>query len=106
MTVAASAGILAGMLTRGAQYGAIFGGARRDDNNGGLPVWLVVLLVSLVDVRRQLRATPAAVALPRALGRPVGRLPDDEARALASALQKITGEISRSRSATCARCSR
>src|SRR5690349_20326615 len=48
MTFASSAGILAGMLTRGAQYGAIFGGGRRDNNNGGLPVWLVVLLVSLV----------------------------------------------------------
>src|SRR4029078_12182327 len=48
MTFASSAGILAGMLTRGAQYGAFFAGGRRDNNNGGLPVWLVVLIVSLV----------------------------------------------------------
>ena len=49
MTVAASAGILAGMLTRGAQYGGMFGGRRsNDNNNNGLPVWLVVLVVSLV----------------------------------------------------------
>src|SRR5690242_5655270 len=48
MTFASSAGILAGMLTRGAQYGAFFGGGRRDNNNGGLPVWLVVLVVSLI----------------------------------------------------------
>src|SRR3954467_747185 len=48
MTVAASAGILAGMLTRGAQYGGMFGGGRRDNNNNGLPIWLVVLVVSLV----------------------------------------------------------
>ena len=34
MTVAASAGIVAGMLTRGAQYGAMFG--RRDNNGGAL----------------------------------------------------------------------
>ena len=46
MTAASSAGIVASMLTRGAQYGAIFGGNRRDNN--GLPVWLVVLLVSLI----------------------------------------------------------
>src|SRR5262245_63522319 len=46
MTVASSAGIVASMLTRGAQYGAIFGGNRRDSN--GLPVWLVVLVVSLI----------------------------------------------------------
>src|SRR5918996_4461892 len=44
MTIASSAGITAGMLAQGAQYGAFFGGGRRS-NNGGLPVWLVVLLV-------------------------------------------------------------
>ena len=49
MTIASTAGIVAGMLTRGAQYGALFGGGRRDNNNntGGLPIWLVVLVVSL-----------------------------------------------------------
>ena len=49
MTVASSAGIVAGMLTRGAQFGGLglFGGRRSNDNNG-LPVWLVVLVVSLV----------------------------------------------------------
>src|SRR4051794_23158440 len=46
MTIASTAGIMAGMLSRGAQYGTFFGGGRRDDNNnqGGLPVWLVVLV--------------------------------------------------------------
>ena len=49
MTVASSAGIVAGMLTRGAQYGGMFGGRRsNDNNNNGLPVWLIVLVVSLV----------------------------------------------------------
>src|SRR4051812_14635607 len=45
MTVAASAGIIAGMATRGAQYGAIFGGGDRRDsnNNNGIPVWILVL---------------------------------------------------------------
>src|SRR6201995_3757232 len=48
MTIASTAGIVAGMLTRGAQYGAFFGGGRRDNNNtGGLPIWLVVLVVRL-----------------------------------------------------------
>src|SRR4051812_27997905 len=50
MTLAASAGIIAGMASRGAQYGALFGGGgdRRDNNdsNSGL-VWMGVLLVSL-----------------------------------------------------------
>ena len=49
MTVASSAGILAGMLSSGAQYGAILGGfGGRRNNNNGLPIWLVVLVVSLV----------------------------------------------------------
>ncbi|MFA6297974.1 MAG: zinc metalloprotease HtpX [Nocardioides sp.] len=93
MTVASSAGIAAGMLTHGAQYGGLgfFGGRR--DNNGGLPVWLVVLVVSLVVYAvsfvllrllsryRELSADRAGAYLTMRPG------------ALASALQKITGEI-------------
>ena len=49
MTLASSAGIVAGMATRGAQYGAIFGGGRRSDNNGaGAFGFLIALVVSLV----------------------------------------------------------
>ena len=95
MTVASSAGIVAGMLTRGAQYGAWFGGGRRDNNNNALPVWLVVLLVSmavyavsfvllrLLSRYRELSADRAGAQLTM------------KPRALASALQKITGEINR-----------
>lgn len=91
MTVASSAGIVASMLTRGAQYGAIFGGNRRDSN--GLPVWLVVLVVSLITYAvsffllkllsryRELSADRAGAYLTM------------KPEALASALQKITGEI-------------
>ena len=43
MTVASSAGIVAGMVTQGAQYGAMFGGHRREGNSA-LPVWLLMLL--------------------------------------------------------------
>jgi heat shock protein HtpX len=92
MTVAASAGILAGMLTRGAQYGAIFGGGRRD-NNSGLPVWLVVLAVSLVTyavsfVLLRLLSRYRELSADRA-----GAYLTMKPHALASALQKITGEI-------------
>ena len=91
MTVAASAGIAAGMLTRGAQYGAFFGGGRR--SNSGLPVWLVVLVVSLV-------VYAVSFLLLRLLSR-YRELSADRAgayltlkpHALASALQKITGEM-------------
>jgi heat shock protein HtpX len=91
MTVASSAGIVAAMLTRGAQYGAIFGGRR--DNNNGVPVWLIVLVVSLITYAvsffllkllsryRELSADRAGAYLTM------------KPEALASALQKITGEI-------------
>ena len=45
MTVASSAGILAGMLTRGAQFGGL---SRGRSNNGGFPAVLVALVISLV----------------------------------------------------------
>jgi len=90
MTVASSAGIIAGMLTRGAQYGAIFG---RRDSNGGAPAWVVVMLISiltyvisflllkLLSRYRELSADRAGAYLTM------------KPHALASALQKITGEI-------------
>src|SRR5829696_3804095 len=43
MTVASSAGIAAGMLTRGAQFGAL----GRRSNNGGAPAVLIALAISL-----------------------------------------------------------
>jgi heat shock protein HtpX len=93
MTVASSAGITAGMLAQGAQYGAFFGGGRRENNNGGLPVWLVVLLVSIV-------VYAVSFVLLRLLSR-YRELSADRAgahltmkpAALASALQKISGQI-------------
>ncbi|HWM72382.1 MAG TPA: zinc metalloprotease HtpX [Nocardioides sp.] len=92
MTVAASAGITAGMLAQGAQYGAFFGGGRRD-NNGGLPIWLVVLIVSIITYA-------VSFVLLRILSR-YRELSADRAGAhltlnpgaLASALQKISGTM-------------
>ena len=92
MTVASSAGIVAGMLTRGAQYGGMFGG-RRGSNNNGLPVWLVVLVVALVVyavsfLLLKLLSRYRELAADRA-----GAYLTMKPAALASALQKITGEI-------------
>ena len=97
MTVASSAGISAGMLTQGAQYGGLgfMGGGRRDNNNGA-PLWLVVLVVSLV-------VYAVSFVLLRLLSR-YRELSADRAgayltlkpAALASALQKISGEIGQS----------
>ena len=92
MTVASSAGIVAGMLAQGSQYGAMFGGGRRDNNNA-LPVWLVVLLVSMVVygvsfVLLKLLSRYRELSADRA-----GAYLTMKPQALASALQKITGEI-------------
>lgn len=90
MTVASSAGIAAGMLTQGAQYGALFGGRSRD-NNSGLPVWLVVLLISVVVyavsfVLLRLLSRYREMSADRA-----GAYLTMKPAALASALQKISG---------------
>src|SRR6266536_1725465 len=46
MTVASFFAMLAALLTRFGMYGGMFGGRNRDNN--GVPVWLIVLLVSVV----------------------------------------------------------
>jgi heat shock protein HtpX len=90
MTLASSAGIVAGMLARGAQFGAL---GRSRNNNGAfvgvmaaLAVSLVVYAVSFFLVRllsryRELAADRAGAYLTL------------KPAALASALQKITGEM-------------
>jgi len=92
MTIASSAGIIAAMLSRGAQYGAIFGGGRRGGNNG-VPVWAVVLVVSLVTyvvsfLLLKLLSRYRELSADRS-----GAYLTMKPHALASALQKITGEI-------------
>jgi heat shock protein HtpX len=48
MTVASFFAMLAGLLTRFGIYGGIFGGGDRGRDNNAVPVWLIVLLVSVV----------------------------------------------------------
>ncbi|WP_395659910.1 zinc metalloprotease HtpX [Nocardioides sp.] len=93
MTVASSAGIVASMLTRGAQYGAIFGGGRRDSNTGGVPVWLVVLVVSLVTYAVSFLLLKLLSRYRELSADRAGAYLTMKPQALASALQKITGEI-------------
>jgi heat shock protein HtpX len=94
MTIASSAGIIAGMLGRGAQYGAWFGiGDRRDNNNntGGLPIWLVVLVVSLVVYAISFFLTRLLSRYRELCADRSGAYLTMKPRALASALQKISG---------------
>ncbi|HSP71505.1 MAG TPA: zinc metalloprotease HtpX, partial [Gaiellaceae bacterium] len=48
MTIASFFAMLAAMLTRVGMYAGMFGGGRRDNNQGGLPIWLIVTLVAMV----------------------------------------------------------
>src|SRR3954447_9914374 len=45
MTVASFFAMLAGLMARFGLYGGMFSGGRRDDS-GGVPIWLIVFLVS------------------------------------------------------------
>jgi heat shock protein HtpX len=94
MTLAASAGIIAGMSTRGAQYGAIFGGGGRDrrDNNGP-PFWLIALVISLVVYAISFFLTRMLSRYRELCADRAGAYLTQKPSALASALTKITGEI-------------
>jgi heat shock protein HtpX len=97
MTFASFLGMCAGMITRFAYYSGLFGGfgGNRDDEDNGAPALIVIMLVSILvyvvsfmltrtlSRYRELSADRSGAYL---TGRP---------SALASALQKVTGDIAR-----------
>ncbi|HEX6248181.1 MAG TPA: zinc metalloprotease HtpX [Nocardioidaceae bacterium] len=94
MTLASSAGIIAGMATRGAQYGAIFGGRSRDNNGAGAFGFLIALVVSLVVYAISFFLTRLLSRYRELSADRAGAYLTQKPSALASALTKITGEIS------------
>jgi len=95
MTVASSAGIIASMLSRGAQYGAWFGGGdrRRGNDNNGLPIWLIVLVVSLVVYAVSFLAIKLLSRYRELAADRAGAYLTGDPGALANALTKISGQM-------------
>jgi heat shock protein HtpX len=91
MTIASSAGIMAGMLTRGAQFGAIFG-RRGSDSSGGIG-FLAALLISLVVYAVSFFLTRLLSRYRELSADRAGAYLTQKPSALASALTKITGQI-------------
>ncbi len=92
MTLASSAGIVAGMLTRSAQFGG-FGMARRGNDSGGAPAYLVALVLSLVVYAISFFLTRLLSRYRELSADRSGAYLTMKPAALASALQKIAGGI-------------
>src|SRR5438132_1361239 len=94
MTVASFFAMLAGLLTRFGLYSGMFGGGRSRDNNS-FPIWLIVLLVSVVTYfLSQLLILAMSRYRQFAAARVVGLITGAPVQ-LMSALQKIASDMFR-----------
>ena len=98
MTFASFLGMVAGLITRFAFYSGLFGGGygRRDDrDNNGAAMVAVIMLVSLVVYAISFLLTRALSRYRELSADRSGALLTGRPSALASALQKVTGDMAR-----------
>ncbi|MET0838343.1 MAG: zinc metalloprotease HtpX [Marmoricola sp.] len=91
MTLAASAGIVAGMVTRGAQFGVL--GRRNNDNSGGAIGFFAVLIASLVVYAISFLLLRVLSRYRELAADRAGAYLTQRPAALATALQKVSGQM-------------
>ncbi|MEV6149332.1 zinc metalloprotease HtpX [Nonomuraea sp. NPDC052129] len=92
MTIASFLGIVAGLMTRFALYTGL---GRSRDNNGGVPIGLIIMLVSIVVYAISFLLTRALSRYRELAADRAGALLTQRPSALASALTKVTGDMAR-----------
>ncbi|WP_248959441.1 zinc metalloprotease HtpX [Sphaerisporangium perillae] len=92
MTIASFLGIVAGLMTRFALYSGL---GRDRGNNNGPPIGLIIMLVSIVVYAVSFLLTRALSRYRELSADRAGALLTQRPSALASALVKVTGEMSR-----------
>ncbi|MER5324385.1 zinc metalloprotease HtpX [Streptosporangium roseum] len=93
MTIASFLGIVAGLMTRVALYSGLGGRAR--DDRGGLPIGLIIMLVSALVYGVSFLLTRALSRYRELAADRAGALLTQRPSVLASALVKISGEMAR-----------
>ncbi|MDA0638772.1 zinc metalloprotease HtpX [Nonomuraea sp. MCN248] len=93
MTIASFLGIVAGLMTRFALYTGL--GNRRGNGQGGLPIGLIIMLVSIVVYAISFLLTRALSRYRELSADRAGALLTQQPSALSSALVKISGDMAR-----------
>ncbi|MFG1944712.1 zinc metalloprotease HtpX [Nonomuraea sp. NPDC048826] len=93
MTIASFLGIVAGLMTRVALYSGL--GSRRGNGQGGLPIGLIVMFVSIVVYAVSFLLTRALSRYRELSADRAGALLTQQPSALSSALVKISGDMAR-----------
>ena len=97
MTIASGLGMMAGLLTRAMFYAGLFGGGNRNDQNGSqlAAMEAIVMLVSIVVYAISFLLTRALSRYRELAADRSGAILTGRPSVLASALVKVTGEMSR-----------